>query len=63
MFEASLQEHLFENVNSEGHEFFHDISVTMIDKTDGKNPPRRDYYWQHTLKTLAPHSLNFEDEF
>ena len=58
--EASLQEHLFEHFNSEEHNgFLHDASVTLIDKTDGKNPAKR----EHTLKTLAPHGLNVEDDF
>ena len=33
--EACLQKHLFEHFNSEGHnEFLHDVSVTLINKTD-----------------------------
>ena len=37
--EACLQEHLFEHFNNEGHNgFVHDVSVTWINKTDGKNP-------------------------
>ena len=32
-----MQEHLFEHFNSEGHnEFLHAVSVTLINKTDGK---------------------------
>ena len=62
--EACLQEHLFEHFNSEGHNgFLHDVSVTLIDKTDAKNPIKREHYWRHTLKTLAPHGLNVEDDF
>ena len=35
--EACLQEHLFEYFNCEGHSgFLHDVSVTLIDKTDAK---------------------------
>ena len=41
----------------------HDVSVTLMDKTDGKNPFKREHYWRHTLKTLAPHGLNIEDDF
>ena len=60
---ACLQEHLFEHFNSEGHNgFLHDVSVTLIDKTDTKNPIKREHYWRHTLKTLAPHVLNVEDD-
>ena len=61
---ACLQEHLFEHYNSEGHNvFLHDVSVTLIDKTDGKNPIKREHYWRNTLKTLVPHGLNVEDDF
>ena len=35
--EVCLQEHLFEHFNSEGHNgFLHDVSVTLINRTDGK---------------------------
>ena len=62
--DACLQEHLFEDFNSEGHNgFLDDVSITMIDKTDAKNPTKREHYWQHTLKTLALHGLNVEDDF
>ena len=62
--ESSLQEHLFEHFNSEEHNgFLCDVSVTLIDKTDAKNPIKREHYWRHTLKTLAPHGLNVEDDF
>ena len=62
--EACFQEHLFEHFNSEGHNgFLHDVSVTLIDKTDAKNPIKREHYWRHTLKTLAPYGLNVEDDF
>ena len=62
--EACLQEHLFEHFNSEGHNgFLHDVSVTLIDKIDAKNPIKRKHYWRHTLKTLAPYCLNVEDDF
>ena len=47
-----------------GHNgFLHDVSVTLINKTDAKNPIKQDHYWQHTLKTLPPHGLNVEDDF
>ena len=62
--EACLQGHLFEHFNTEGHNgFLHGVSVTLIDKTDGKNPIKREDYWRHTLKTLAPYGLNVEDDF
>ena len=51
--EACSQEHLFEHLNSKGHnDFLHDVSVTVINKTDEKNPIKREHYWRHALKTL-----------
>ena len=62
--EACLQEHLFEHFNSKGHNgFLHDVSFTLINKTDLKNPTKREHYERHTLKTLGPHGLNVEDDF
>ena len=48
----------------EGHNgFLHDVSLTLTDKTDAKNPIKQGHYWRHTFKTLAPHGLNVEDDF
>ena len=48
----------------EGHNgFLHDVSLTLTDKTDAKNPIKQGNYWRHTFKTLAPHGLNVEDDF
>ena len=45
--------------NSERHSgFLHDVSMTLIDKTDDKNPFKQEHYWRHNLKTLALYSLN-----
>ena len=58
---ACLQEHLFEYFKSKGqNNFLHDVSVTLIDKTDAKNPIKREHCWRHTLKTLAPHGLHVD---
>ena len=44
--EACFQEHLSENVNSDGHNgFLHDLSVTLINKSDAKNPIKQEHYW------------------
>ena len=57
-----MQEHLFEQLKTEGHsEFLGNVSITIIDKTDGKDPKRRENYWMRTLKTYAPFGLNIED--
>ena len=59
-----MQEHLFEHFNSEGHNgFLPDVSVTLMDKTDVKDPIKPEHYWRHTLKYLAPHGLNVEYDF
>ena len=37
-----------------GHSgFLNDISVTLIDKTDPKDPTKKENYWIHTLKPKA----------
>ena len=43
--ETCLQEHLFEQFNSERHNgILHDASVTLINKTDGKNSIKREHF-------------------
>ena len=39
------------------------VTVTLIDKTDVRNPTERKDYWIYTLKTKAPMGLNIEDGF
>ena len=47
---------------SEGHsESLDDVSITVIDKTDGSNPSNRENYWMRTLKRFAPYGLNVAD--
>ena len=41
--------------------FFENVKITLIDKTDGQNPKKREDYWRRTLKTYAPFGLNVED--
>ena len=38
-----------------------DVSVTLIDKTDPKDPTKREDFWIQTLKTKAAPGLNVED--
>ena len=33
----------------------------FINKTDPKYPKKRENYWRHSLKTMAPQGLNAED--
>ena len=41
----NLQEHLFEHFNSEGHNgFLHDVSITLIDKTDANTLIKQEHY-------------------
>ena len=57
-----MQEHLFRHFEENGHQgFLQDISITLIDKTDGSNPRKRENFWIDTLNTLHPSGLNFED--
>ena len=37
--------------------FLTDCSITLIDKTDGSDPTRREEYWRKVLKTVAPNGL------
>ena len=60
--EKCIQEYLYNYFESEGHiEFLDDVSITLIDKTDGFNPTKRENYWMQTLKTYAPYGLNVVD--
>ena len=60
--ESCMQEHLCRYFSSPGHRgFLNDVSVTLIDKTDGSDPKKREEYWMKTLKTMAPYGLNIED--
>ena len=55
--EACLQEHLFEHFNSKGHNgFLYNISVTVIHKTDGKNPINDTH-----RERLVFHSIQYRD--
>ena len=60
--ESCMQEYLFEHFNSMGQNgFLNNVSITLIDKTDCKNPKKREDYWRRTLKTYLPCGLNVED--
>ena len=57
-----MQEHLYKYFESKRRtEILDDISITLIDKTDGSDPTKRENYWMQTLKTFAPYGLNVED--
>ena len=60
--EQCMQEHLYKHFESERHSLFsEDVSVILIDKTDGSNPTKRETYWMQTLKIIAPYGLNVEN--
>ena len=49
-----MQEHFFKHFNCmEQNGFLNNVSITLIDKTGGKNPKQRDY-WKRTLKIYFP---------
>ena len=62
IFLHSMQRNLYELFNSAGHSgFSNDVSATLDDKTDPKDPGKREHYWIYTPKTKAPLGLNIED--
>ena len=57
--EEHMQPELFEHFAADNHNcFLTDCSITLIGKTDGSDPTRREEYWRKLLKTLAPYGLN-----
>ena len=57
-----MQEHLLKYFNGMGHiGFLNNVSITLIDKTDGKSLKKREDYWRRTLKTYSLFELNVED--
>ena len=47
--------------SNDNNGFLKDCSITLIDKTDGSNPTRREEYWRRDLKTITPDGLNTID--
>ena len=61
--QTSMLQHLFEYFANKGRcSFLENITITFIDKTNPKDPKRREHYWKHTLKTIIPLDLNGEDD-
>ena len=53
------QPFIYEHFSSEDHNgFLNDCSITLIDKTDGSAPLKREQYWMRVLKTISPEGLN-----
>ena len=56
--EFCMQEHLHRHFSSPGHSgILNNVSVTLIDKTDGSNPKERENY---LMKTMIPYGLIIE---
>ena len=59
--ESCMQKHLFKIFNSIGlNGFLNNISIRLIDKTDGKNPKKREDSWVRSLKSYSPVGLYVE---
>ena len=43
--------------------FLVDVEVRLIEKTQGSDTTRREYYWMRTLKTLYLYGLNTESDY
>ena len=60
--EQCMQRHLYERFNLPGHSrFLNDVLVTLIDKTDPKDPTKREDFWIQTPEIKAPPGINVED--
>ena len=56
--EEHMQPLVFEYFSSNDHSgFLEDCSITLIDKTDGSDPTRREEYWRTVLKTITPYEV------
>lgn len=56
-----MQEHLFRNFSSPGHDgFLNDIFITFIDKKEHSDPLQLEEFWRETLITMAPFGLDIE---
>ena len=55
-----LQSHSLQD-NHKG--FLEDVEVRLIDKTQGSDPTKREYYCMRTLKTLYPDDLNIQSDY
>ena len=59
--ESYMQEHLFKHFNIKGQSgFLSNVSITFIDKIDGKNTTEREGYWKRTSKIYSTFGINVE---
>ena len=62
--EEIKQKSLHEQFLSDSHQRFEeDVSIYLIDKTDPSDLNKREYYWERTVKTIAPFGLNTEETY
>ena len=53
--ESWMQQHLYEHFYIKGHNgFLGNVSISLIHKTDGFQPNKRENYWIRALEPLAP---------
>ena len=49
-----MQHYFYQDFYSEGHNgFLANVSIILVEKTDGVQPKKRENYWMRTLKTLG----------
>ena len=57
-----MQDYLYGHFYSDSHYvFLENVTITLVDKTDGRDPKNRENCWMRTLKMLALVRLNIED--
>ena len=57
-----MQPLVFKHFSSNDHNsFLEDCIITLIDKTDGSDPTRREEYWKRVLKTVTPYGSRMID--
>ena len=57
-----MQPLVFEHFSSNDHNSsLEDCSITLIGKTNGSDPSKREEYWRRVLKTVTPYGLNTID--
>ena len=54
-----MQPLVFENFSlNDDNGFLEDCSITLIGKTDGSDPTRKEGHWRRVLKTVTSYGLN-----
>ena len=58
-FSLSLSIYIYIYIYNNG--IVEEFSITLLDKTDGSDPTRREEYCRRVLKTVTPYGLNIID--